>query len=252
MGELPPSNPGKSIEIQLPDGTSVWRYPIRTQLFMKGDPLVEIVAELALPHLEALRLAHPRASRVAFVVSEKAVASSQGRAFPLAEITPSKLARRLSKHVTRTPAGIGLGMPETMELALREVGGPRILLAAFAAALTKPIGLKGVFYRIAGSKARAIDGPTRGTLPPFDQCAVLGPAHPERVAAELRSKLEPEAREAGFGVAIAAIIDANDIGQNLLGSAGGDSKDLAALVQAFRDNPLGQGSQRTPLAILVW
>ena len=41
-----------------------------------------------------------------------------------------------------------------------EVGAPRILLAAAASAVTKPFGVHGVFYRVAGPQAKAIDGPT--------------------------------------------------------------------------------------------
>lgn len=75
------------------------------------------------------------------------------------------MARWLSRFVTRTPAGIGIGSPVTMELALREVGIARILLAA-AAACTRPLGIRELFYRIAGRKVAAIDGPTPYTLPP--------------------------------------------------------------------------------------
>ena len=41
-----------------------------------------------------------------------------------------------------------------MEMALRECGTPRILLAAGVAAVTKLFGRKGDFYRVAGPKAR--------------------------------------------------------------------------------------------------
>ena len=92
----------------------------------------------------------------------------------------------LAKYVTKTPAGIGLGMPETMEMALRECGTFRILFAAIIAAITKIIfRRKGDFYRIAGPKARAIDGPTSGTIPPYNTHVVLGPIEPDRVAKRL-------------------------------------------------------------------
>ena len=45
------------------------------------------------------------------------------------------------------------------------------------------------------------------------------------------------------------VMDANDIGRNVLGS---DASVPAERLEAtFADNPLGQGRQRTPLAILV-
>src|SRR5659263_546472 len=91
----------------------------------------------------------------------------------------------------------------TMEFALREAGAPRIFAAAFASAITKPFGKKGVFYRVAGPKVAAIDGPTDGTIPPYNRCVTLGPSDPEKSAATISAALGGQA---------VAIIDANDLG----------------------------------------
>ena len=120
-------------------------------------------------------------------VTEKIVAITQGRSFLVEEITPRPLARFLSRYVVKTSYGIGLGMPETMEMALRECGTPRILFAAAVSAVTKLFGRRGDFYRIAGDKARAIDGPTDGTIPPYDRAVVLGPTEPDAVAERLKA-----------------------------------------------------------------
>ncbi len=171
-------------------------------------------------------------------ISEKAVAICQGRSYPVGEVHARPLARTLSKFVGRTASGIGLGIPATMELAIREAGETRILAATAAAAVTKPFGVKGVFYRVAGPGVRAIDGPTHGTIPPYDGHAKLGPDDPAGVARELAGAL-------GVGV---AIIDANDIGVNVLGvSSGVDAEVVESLL---RDNPLGQGAQQTPVALI--
>ncbi|MFN7016755.1 MAG: hypothetical protein ACK4P5_06280 [Fimbriimonadales bacterium] len=116
------------------------------------------------------------------VITEKLVAICQGRAYSVASILPRPLARGLSWFVTRTPAGIGIGSPVTMELALREAGVLRILLAAAVAACTRPLGIRGLFYRIAGRKVAAIDGPTPYTLPPYNQYACLAPERRMSVA----------------------------------------------------------------------
>lgn len=50
------------------------------------------------------------------------------------------LPRVLSKFVMKTPHGIGLGMPETMEMALRECGVLRILWASFCGMVGKILG----------------------------------------------------------------------------------------------------------------
>ena len=206
------------------------RAPIRTRLFVSGDDLADGLRD-ALRDVELV-------PGDVVAISEKAVAICQGRSYPVGEVQARPLARTLSKFVGRTASGIGLGIPATMELAIREAGEARILGATAAAAVTKPFGVKGVFYRVAGPGVRAIDGPTRGTIPPYDGHAKLGPEDPEGVAREL-------ARELGTGV---AIIDANDIGVNVLGVSAG--VDAAVVESLLRDNPLGQGAQQTPVALL--
>jgi asparagine synthase (glutamine-hydrolysing) len=212
------------------DGRAYARAPIRTRLFASGDSLVAGLVD-ALGDVELV-------PGDVVAVSEKAVAICQGRSYPVGDVQARPLARTLSRFVGRTASGIGLGIPATMELAIREAGEARILGATAAAAVTKPFGVKGVFYRVAGPAVRAIDGPTRGTIPPYDGHAKMGPADPDGVARDLSARL-------GVGV---AVIDANDIGVNVLGvSSGVDATLVASLL---RDNPLGQGAQQTPVALL--
>ena len=146
-------NDGKALTVTV-DGATFARIPIRTRVVLPGDQLDPFITEYAGPVV--------RDGDILFV-TEKIVAITQGRSYTLDEIQPRALARFLSKYVTRTSYGIGLGMPETMEMALRECGTPRILFAAAVSAVTKLFGRRGDFYRIAGDKARAIDGPTSGT-----------------------------------------------------------------------------------------
>ncbi|HEX4529169.1 MAG TPA: asparagine synthase (glutamine-hydrolyzing) [Acidimicrobiia bacterium] len=212
------------------DGRAYARAPVRTRLFASGDSLVDGLVD-ALGDVELV-------PGDVVAVSEKAVAISQGRSYPVGDVQARPLARTLSRFVGRSASGIGLGIPATMELAIREAGEARILGATAAAAVTKPFGVKGVFYRVAGPAVRAIDGPTRGTIPPYDGHAKMGPADPDGVARDLSARL-------GVGV---AVIDANDIGVNVLGvSSGVDATLVASLL---RDNPLGQGAQQTPVALL--
>jgi asparagine synthase (glutamine-hydrolysing) len=212
------------------DGKVYARAPIRTRLFVGGDSLDAGLRD-ALRDVEL-------APGDVIAVSEKAVAICQGRSYPVGEVHARPLARALSKFVGRTASGIGLGIPATMELAIREAGESRILAATAAAAVTKPFGVKGVFYRVAGPGVRAIDGPTHGTIPPYDGHAKLGPDDPAGVARDLSHEL-------GVGV---AVIDANDIGVNVLGVSSG--VDAAVVESLLRDNPLGQGAQQTPVALL--
>ena len=225
------ANAGKALTVQV-EGSSFARIPIRTRVVMPGDDLDEFVREYATDVVRKDDL---------LFVTEKIVAITQGRSYLVEDIKPRKLAFFLSKYVTRTPYGIGLGMPETMEMALRECGTLRILFAAAVSAVTKLFGRKGDFYRIAGDKARAIDGPTSGTIPPYNKAVVLGPERPREVAEHLKALLD--------GVPEVAVVDINDLGGNILGSTL-DKAGEKQLVSILKDNPLGQGHQSTPLGVV--
>jgi hypothetical protein len=225
------ANAGKALTVQV-EGSSYARIPIRTRVVMPGDDLDAFVREYAADVVREGDL---------LFVTEKIVAITQGRSYLVEDIKPRKLAFFLSRYVTRTPYGIGLGMPETMEMALRECGTIRILFAAAVSAVTKLFGRKGDFYRIAGDKARAIDGPTSGTIPPYNKAVVLGPERPREVAQHLKALLG--------GVSEVAVVDINDLGGNVLGSTL-DKADERRLVAILKDNPLGQGHQSTPLGIV--
>lgn len=225
------ANAGKALTVDL-EGTTFARIPIKTSVVMPGDDLDAFVREFAQDVIQP---------GDTLFVTEKIVAITQGRSFPIDSITPRKLAFFLSKYVVKTPYGIGLGMPETMEMAIRECGTLRILFAAAVAAVTKAFGRKGDFYRIAGDKARAIDGPTSGTIPPYNKAVVLGPDRPREVAQRLKALLG--------GKTEVAVVDINDIGGNILGSTL-DKAGERRLVAILKDNPLGQGHQSTPLGVV--
>lgn len=229
MSDNTPLKRVKAPEIEL-DGKRFLRIPIKTQVIMFGDDLDQIITDAATPHLQ---------EGDTLFVTEKIVAISQGRAYPLKDIQPRPLAKLLSNYVTKTPAGIGLGMPETMEMALRECGIPRILFAAFMSALTKPFGKRGVFYDIAGYRARSIDGPTPNTLPPYNQYVVLGPDQPDAVAQRLSKKLSVKV----------AVVDINDIDGCILGASDA-TINRDQLRRILKDNPLGQNHEQTPIGII--
>ncbi|WP_312168010.1 coenzyme F420-0:L-glutamate ligase [Microbacterium sp.] len=225
------ANEGKALEATV-DGTSYARIPLKTRVVMPNDDLDAVITEYAKDAVQPGDL---------LFVTEKIVAITQGRSYRLDEITPRPLARFLSKYVVRTSYGIGLGMPETMEMALRECGTLRILFAAGVSVITKAFGRRGDFYRIAGDKARAIDGPTKNTIPPYNEAVVLGPKNPREVALRVQKLV-------GADVDV-AVVDINDIGGNILGSTL-DKAGERRLVQILGDNPLGQATQSTPMGIV--
>lgn len=222
-------NPGKKIEIEV-DGALYARYPIRTKVVNPGDDLAQVIKDYAGQYLKTGDL---------IFLSEKMVSIAQGRAIPIKDIKVSGLAKFLLKFVYKSPYGVGIGSPWTMELAVRESGTFRILLAAAASAITKPFGIRGVFYKVAGHGINAIDGPAPYVIPPYNQYAKLPPLDPQKATEDLKKQI-------GFDV---VILDANDIGIVVMGKSNKEiSDDFCKKV--FKDNPLGQTSEQTPVCVV--
>ena len=228
MIDLAP-NPGKKLVITV-DGVRWARYPVRTHLVTEKDDLEDVLRRYAVPHLQPGDL---------LFLSERLVATMQGRAYPIDEIEPSPLANFLVKRVYKNPYGIGIGSPWTMELAIREAGVPRILLASAVAAVTKPFGIRGMFYKVAGQTVASIDGPADYVIPPYNRYAKLGPKNP---------RAEAERAKAVTGCDT-VIVDANDLGVAVLGRSSKSLRD-PVLRAIFKDNPLGQTGQQTPIGIV--
>ncbi|TWE07970.1 asparagine synthase (glutamine-hydrolyzing) [Rudaeicoccus suwonensis] len=249
------ANADKQLDLTTASGASVRRYPLRTELVSRDDDLDARVNE----HIDAFFAAleadpeHQAAlagKRWFFFISEKIVAITQGRSYFIWDINVGRSARILSKYVTRTPAGIGLGSPFTMQLAIQEVGLPRVLYASAGGAVGKAIGRRGLFYELVGNDIRAIDGPTEYSAYPSNVSAKLAPKDPDQVASRLSAAIReraPQAYRDTFGGTV--VMDANDIGRNVLGS---DVKgDWTRFEEMFADNPLGQSTEQTPMAIVV-
>jgi asparagine synthase (glutamine-hydrolysing) len=247
------ANAGKQLEITV-DGERWIRFPVRTELFATGDPYAEQITSYVRGLVDAVWADGAYTQNFArpwyVLVSEKIVAISQGRSYFIWDIQPSWWARTLSRFVVRTPYGIGLGSPWTMQLAIQEAGLGRILAASAAGAAGKVLGKRGVFYNVAGHSVRAIDGPTEYSAYPSNVSAKLAPARPDEVSGELLAALRAALpAEAAATLAGVVVIDANDIGRNVLGMAA--DRPARFFEELFADNPLGQGSEQTPIAVAV-
>ncbi len=227
MVVLNTANPGKKIKRQTSQGI-FWRYPIQTKLIEPGDDFAQILFDESRDFVQDGDL---------ILVAESAIAAAQGRVFKFDEINYGFWAKLLSRFVSKSSHGIGLATPQTMQLAINEAGLLRILLAAFVHAVSRLFGVKGNFYRVAGEAVRGIDGPTDGTIEPYNKYASLIPKEPRKFAQSLEQKFLPKKIKV-------IVIDANDIGVNILGEK---DKQLVKLAQELaKDNPLGQGSESTP------
>jgi hypothetical protein len=210
-------------------GIEYLRLPLRTRWLNETDDLV-----LALK--ENLELARPGDT---IGVSETVTILLTGHTVDISNMRPGRLARMLASHVRpRGEHARGLSVPEKMEYVLRTVGLSRIILAAIGGALTRPFGISGTFYRLAGPIARDVDG---GPHTAYEHM-LFPPLDPE-VAQGICADLE---RALDIGV---SIVDLNDFGGSIRAvSPRSLSKETLAAV--LSDNPLGQHLRSTPFVLV--
>ena len=124
-----------------------------------------------------------------------------------------------------------------MQLVIDRTGTLRIVAATLASAITRPFGLRGAFYLIAGRNARGMDG----MRPPLEH--MLIPPLDPREAARLAEKLAD-----AVSVPV-AIVDINDRGGSIR-ALSRHAPPARLLQRVLRDNPLGQRDQATPLGLV--
>ena len=210
-------------------GAKYLRLPLRTRWLDEADDLVLALKE----HLE---LARPGDT---VGVSETVVILLTGKTVDINTVQPGRLARMLAGHVRpRGEHARGLSVPEKMEYVIRTVGAWRIIAAAVGGALTRPLGMSGTFYRIAGPIARDVDG---GPHTAYEH--VLLPALDTKVAQQICDDLE---RALDIGV---SIVDLNDFGGSIR-AVSPRSLSAETLASVLSDNPLGQHLTSTPFVLV--
>ena len=210
-------------------GAKYLRLPLRTRWLDEADDL-----ELALK--EHLELARPGDT---VGVSETVVIMLTGRTVDINTVQPGRLARMLAGYVRpRGEHARGLSVPEKMEYVIRTVGLWRVIAAAVGGALTRPLGMRGTFYRIAGPIARDVDG---GPHTAYEH--VLLPALDTKVAQRICDDLE---RALDIGV---SIVDLNDFGGSIR-AVSPRSLPAETLASVLSDNPLGQHLTSTPFVLV--
>lgn len=209
-------------------GRHYTRYLFTTRWLHADNELPVVLAETVADHV--------RTGDTVFV-AEKVAILLTGRSVHASSVRVGRLARTLAGRVRPIGTSRGLSIPEKMQYVVDHVGAPRILLAVGAAALTRPLGISGAFYRIAGHFARDLDGmrsPYVDTLLP-----PLPPADAHQLACGLAAAI-------GHPV---AIVDINDRGGSIRAvSPGGTTP--ATLLAVLADNPLGHSQQATPIGLL--
>jgi hypothetical protein len=208
-------------------GEDYLRHAVHTRWLREDDELILSLKE----SLHDARLGDTVA------VSEKVVILLTGRVVDIGTVQPGRLALMLASHVRPRTDSCGLAVPEKMEYVIRSIGRTRAIAAALGCAVTRPLGLRGTFYRLAGSIARDIDG----GRPPYEK--VLFPPLKTAVAQWICADLE---RALGIGV---SIVDLNDYGGSIRATSP-RSIPAATLAAVLSDNPMGQRLRSTPFVLV--
>lgn len=223
-----------AISTRVVRGRTYRRDPVRTHKVGIGEDLGGVIALYAAERITPA---------TTLCLSQKFVAICNGDVRHISEVTDSWLARLIVKYVTKNDNGdIGYSHPKKMQVAIDEVGYPRMMAAVVGGGIGKfVLRRNGDFYRIAGHHISEIDGFNPDAMPPFDQYAMLPPKHPDAICEELAQR---------FGCA-AYIIDGNNINVEVVGRSTNMPMSDADAREVMLDNPMGQGDELTPVFLIT-
>lgn len=214
------------------NGRKYDRYAIQTHFVEVGENQADLVRKYVLPIAQEGDL-------LAFGAKVMAMCTKNVKTRD--EVKPGFWANLLWRFAGINVTGVGMHEPYKLQLVIDMVGLPRVLLGAAVAAVTKPFGVHGLFYKICGQGVGGIDGfYFRSSFDRYKQLALINPPNP----VELCDALE---KECGIPV---VLMDANDIEQNQLGKCSDFPLTDDEIQDAMRDNPCGQGDELTPLILI--
>ncbi len=200
--------------------------PLKTHILGPLDDVIDIVTT----YVE--QLVQPGD---VLAIGETPIAVMQGRYHHPSTIKPGLISRSLCRAFHPTSS---LATACGLQTLINLVGPSRVIFAFLLGVGGKLLGIKGMFYRIAGEQARLIDDIT-GTTPPYDQTIVLGPKSPKRLCEKISAHL---------GIPV-AIVDVNDLGKVKV-LAASHNCEKAFLTKALRTNPAGNANEQTPLVLI--
>ena len=214
------------------DGKRYQRYAVQTHFVEVGESQAALVEKY-------IRPLYQEGDVLSF--GAKVMCMCSGNVRTRDQVKPGFFAKLMWRFAGINSTGVGMHEPYKLQLVIDMVGLPRVLLAAFLSAITRPFGIKGVFYRVCGKGVGGIDGfYFRSSFKRYHELATINPPNPNELCDAL-------AEETGIPV---VLMDANDIQRDQLGK----SKDFPLtdeqIQDAMRDNPSGQGDELTPLILI--
>ena len=221
------ANEGKKVEIEV-NGQTYLRHAIKTRFVKQGESYIDVFKEYVLPIYEEGDIISS---------SEKIIALCQNRIVKREDIKIGFWAKLLSKFASHPDTGVGVGETIKMQYAIDTVGLLKVLWASIASAVTKLFGRKGVFYEIVGQEVSGLDGFYDHVWQEYGDIGIRLPENPKGVCNEIKKEL---------GISC-MIVDANDLGQEVLGYSDDITLSEEELKGLIKDNPSGQGKELTPL-----
>ncbi len=208
------------------------RYAIQTHFVEVGESQDELLRRYVLP------IAQPGDC---VAITAKVMAMCTGNVKRMEDMKLGFFAKLMAKFAGINSTGVGMHEPYKLQLVIDMVGLPRVLLAGFVSAVTRPFGVKGLFYKICGHGVAGIDGfYFRSSFERYKTLALINPENP----VELSNAM---AKNCGIPV---VIMDANDIDQNQLGKCDTFPLTDEEIQEALKDNPCGQGDEMTPIILI--
>ncbi len=224
------ANEGKNIEIKI-NGRVYLRHAIKTRFIKQGESYIDIFKEYVSPIYKEGDIVSS---------SEKIIALCQNRIVKREDVKIGFWAKLLSRFATKTDAGVGVGETIKMQYAIDTVGLLKVLWASVASAVTKMFGKRGVFYEIVGQEVSGLDGFYDHVWKEYGDIGIKIPENPSGVCDEIKEKL---------GISC-MIVDANDLGQEILGYSSDIKLSKQELKSLIEDNPSGQGKELTPIILI--
>lgn len=214
------------------NGRKYDRFAIQTHFVQRGESQVELVRRYVLP-------LYQQGDALSF--GAKVMAMCVESVKTRKDVKPGFWANLLWRFAAINTTGVGMHEPYKMQLVIDICGLPRVLLAAFLSAITKPFGMRGVFYKVCGKGVGGIDGfYFRSSFEVYKELALINPDNPDGLCDDLE-------KQTGIPT---VLMDANDIQRDQLGKSHGMPFTDEELQDAMRDNPSGQGDELTPFILI--
>ena len=226
------ANEKKSLEITVGENTYC-RYAIKTHFVKLNEDYIDIIDKYVKPVYE-------EGDKIS--ISEKMIALCQNRVVYKDELHVGFWAKFLSRFASKSTAGQGVNNTLKMAYCIQKTGLLKTIYAAICSAIGKIFGKKGIFYKIVGRDVAGLDGFYSNVFEEYGNYGIENPDKPYDVCREIEEKTKIPCM----------IVDANDLGQDLLGYSPKMKQELTEqeMLEIIKDNPAGQGKELTPIILI--